>query len=437
MKQKRHRIGTLAVGGSALILSSLFSVPALAADGFYGGIMGGANKIEEQDFRVFDDPGGLLVPRVPDDTRVTRTEYDDGGYYGAVIGYRFPFGLRPEIEYSRRLNDQDESLDLNGTRDDAGHIATETMFANLWFEIFPKSRIRPYVGGGYGYSNTKVNDLAYQGVQSARNEEKTYGDVFQVGGGILFDISTRLTMSLDYRYLDTEVGEYNFVDDHPRRTIREDYHAQSLGLTFSYFPFYKEPTPPPPPAPAPEVVAPQGPVDSDGDGVPDDLDNCPDTPAGVKVDENGCPLPECKDPVPGQPVNLDGCADGDVIVLRGVTFLFDKTTLTPEAEKVLDGVGEALNRSRVIEVELRGHTDSLGSDGYNQSLSEGRALAVKAYLANLGVDPARMTTLGFGESQPIADNGTKKGRALNRRVELKVVKGRALVAPIEITAPIK
>ena len=435
------RVSLITARALATTAALSLATPLIAGDGFYAGIHGGWNKVARQDFRVFNDPV------VPNDTLVTSTHYDDGGLYGAVLGWTinpgwdwglFSVAFRPEVEYSMRLNDQEVSNDvLNGFSDDAGHIRYKSVIPNLWFDFNANGRVKPYVGGGFGWGEVYVNDLNYQGNRSASNGQHDNGEVFQVGAGIAFDVTSKFTTSLDWRHLNTEVFEFNLVDGSPTRSIREDYRAEGLVLTLRYAFLHKEPeppAPPPPPPPAPvAVVEPAGPVDSDGDGIPDDLDNCPDTPPGVKVDENGCPLPECKDPVPGQPVNLEGCAEGDVIILRGVTFEFDKVTLTKEAELVLDEVGAALNRSRVIEVELRGHTDSIGSDAYNQSLSEGRALSVKNYLANTGVDPARMTPLGFGESQPIADNGTKEGRALNRRVELKVVSGRALVAPIETT----
>lgn len=191
------------------------------------------------------------------------------------------------------------------------------------------------------------------------------------------------------------------------------------------------PEPPPPPEPAVEVVPVQAPVDSDGDGVPDDIDQCPDTPAGEPVNEVGCPLPkkECKTPEPGQPVTLEGCAAGDKIVLRGVNFDFDKATLTPNAKTILDGVGTALDTAPSVTVELGGHTDAKGTDEYNQKLSERRASSVRQYLIGKGIDAGRMTSAGYGESQPVADNDSDEGRELNRRVELKVTGGLAEVAP--------
>lgn len=189
--------------------------------------------------------------------------------------------------------------------------------------------------------------------------------------------------------------------------------------------------PPPPPEPVVDIVPVAAPVDSDGDGVPDDLDQCPGTPAGEPVNEVGCPLPkkECKTPEAGQPVTLEGCAAGDKIVLRGVNFDFDKASLTTNAKTILDGVSSALGSAPAVTVEIGGHTDAKGSDEYNQKLSERRAASVVQYLIGSGVDAGRMTSQGYGEAQPVADNETDEGRELNRRVELKVTGGAAEVAP--------
>ena len=191
-------------------------------------------------------------------------------------------------------------------------------------------------------------------------------------------------------------------------------------------PIGAQPQPPAPAEPPPvEVVPAAAPADSDGDGVTDDLDQCPGTPAGEPVNEVGCPLPkkECKTPEPGQPVTLEGCAAGDKIVLRGVNFEYDKSRLTSNAKTILDDVTDALNAASTVTVELGGHTDARGSDEYNQKLSERRASSVRQYLIGKGVDAGRMTAVGYGESQPVADNETDEGRELNRRVELKITGG--------------
>ena len=108
------------------------------------------------------------------------------------------------------------------------------------------------------------------------------------------------------------------------------------------------------------------------------------------------------------------------IVLRGVNFDFDKSDIRPDAAVILDEAASILNANPGRSVSVAGHTDSVGTDAYNQSLSERRAASVKDYLVGQGVDGSRLSAAGFGESSPIASNDTADGRALNRRVELNL-----------------
>ncbi len=178
-----------------------------------------------------------------------------------------------------------------------------------------------------------------------------------------------------------------------------------------------------PDTPAGTTVNAQGcAVDADGDGVPDDIDECPNTPAGAKVLQNGCALVgDCRLPRAGEQIDENGCAVEQTFVLKGVKFEFDSDRLTPEALEILNSVAETLNAYAGIAVEIEGHTDNIGSDAYNQGLSERRANAVKRYLSSHGVDANRMTPVGYGESRPIAVNDSEDGREENRRVELRVV----------------
>jgi len=149
------------------------------------------------------------------------------------------------------------------------------------------------------------------------------------------------------------------------------------------------PPPPPPPPPAP-------PADTDGDGVIDANDQCPDTPKGDRVGPQGC---TCD-------------------VTRQLTFKLNSAELTDEDKKILDEVAENLTRLKFISGTIVGHTDSSGSEAYNQGLSERRAASTLDYLATKGIDKSRLKVTGAGETQPIADNKTKEGRAQNRRVVL-------------------
>lgn len=146
------------------------------------------------------------------------------------------------------------------------------------------------------------------------------------------------------------------------------------------------------------------PLDSDGDAVADYLDLCPDTPKGVIVDQDGCPLP-------GQ----------NVLTLTGVNFEFDKAVLTADAKNILEQAVETLkDTDGIVQVRVEGHTDSLGSEAYNQKLSQRRAEAVVDYLVSRGIDGNNLIPVGMGEQFPVANNDTDAGRAANRRVEFVV-----------------
>ena len=108
------------------------------------------------------------------------------------------------------------------------------------------------------------------------------------------------------------------------------------------------------------------------------------------------------------------------IILDDVLFDFDKSTVKPEAAAILDRLVAFMNENKDKRVSLSGHTDSVGTDAYNQALSERRVGSVRDYVVKKGVDGERVSGQGFGESKPIADNKTREGRAKNRRVEIKV-----------------
>ncbi|MCK8457516.1 OmpA family protein [Sphingomonas faeni] len=115
---------------------------------------------------------------------------------------------------------------------------------------------------------------------------------------------------------------------------------------------------------------------------------------------------------------------GDDLVLNipsGITFAYDSATVQPQFQRTLDQVADTLSQYNQTYIDVYGHTDSTGSDAYNQTLSERRARSVADYLAGHGVQTARIGTRGYGETQPIASNDTDAGRAANRRVEVKIV----------------
>jgi OOP family OmpA-OmpF porin len=186
------------------------------------------------------------------------------------------------------------------------------------------------------------------------------------------------------------------------------------------------------------------PLDTDGDGIIDDEDACPEEP-GIATDDpstNGCPAPLDTDgdgiiddedacPQAAGPPNSDPAKNGcpkavmtekQIRILEKVNFATAKSKILEESFPVLDEVAEILKQHpEIIELSVEGHTDNRGRKNYNQRLSQRRANAVKKYLVDKGIDSTRLVAKGYGLTRPIASNYTEEGRAENRRVEFNIM----------------
>ena len=192
------------------------------------------------------------------------------------------------------------------------------------------------------------------------------------------------------------------------------------------------------PEPEPVIVEPEPVPDTDGDGYPDDVDMCVNDPEDVDgfEDEDGCPDPDNDNdgvldgddrcPRDRETMNLyrdeDGCPDETPIKasmpLYGVQFRSGSTDLLETAFPYLDAFAELMRDDINARIEIRGYTDSDGSDEYNLRISQQRAEAVRNYLILKGIAEHRMTAVGYGEADPVADNSTAEGRVMNRRIEI-------------------
>jgi len=158
-------------------------------------------------------------------------------------------------------------------------------------------------------------------------------------------------------------------------------------------------------------------MDSDGDGVSDYFDKCPNTPAGTKVDGAGCPLPAAVVQQPDTKVYVTE-EDKRVVneAVKNLEFDFNKATIREHSFESLDRLATLL-MNKHFNLKLAGYTDNVGGADYNLRLSRDRAQAVKTYLAGKGVQDAQIQAEGYGKEHPIASNKTAKGRQINRRVE--------------------
>ena len=158
--------------------------------------------------------------------------------------------------------------------------------------------------------------------------------------------------------------------------------------------------------------------DEDGDGVVNKTDDCPGTPKGTMVDEVGCPV----EVVEVVEAVVEVVAVHEEIVVDNLHFAFNSAELTAGDRVVLDSVASRLKGSAAnAKLTITGFTDSVGADAYNLKLSERRAVSVANYLVSAGVAQASIVAVGgAGEAQPVADNATAAGRAMNRRVVISI-----------------
>lgn len=273
-----------------------------------------------------------------------------------------------------------------------------------------------------------------------------------VGLGVKFKLSDRVALDLGYdmKFIDGD----NFDGVYAGGTSKDKFSYTHAGLEFSLgskakpdlnwvnpvalmYDELKDPTL------RQEVEALKGRVanveqsvedlkkDTDGDGVADHLDKCPNTPAGAKVDGGGCEIdtdgdgvPDWKDDCPTEKgtAELNGCPEmgtGTMAGVDNIQFEYNSSVLRTSAYPTLDKMSSTLRADKALSLQLDGHASEEGTDAYNMQLSLDRANAVKTYLVNSGVDAKRISTKGYGESRPIASNATEEGRMKNRRVEFR------------------
>jgi OmpA-OmpF porin, OOP family len=307
---------------------------------------------------------------------------NDGFLYGVGFGYNL------SEQWSAELN-------LNGTQRlsdsrDTGHLNLYGGSLDVLRVFDRPAKVAPYISLGVG----AVRDSA----SAASSASSSTDFMAQAGVGLFVklwensDESRTFSLRPDYkaRWDDTSGSGSHPVD-----------FLASLGFQFSFgpgrTPLAVAAAPPPPPPPVVEPLPPPPPPPP-----PAPVSKCPDTPAGVAVDKDGCPIK-------------------GAITLEGVNFEFNKAVLTGDSKPILDQVASGLRKHPRVRIELQGHTDSVGSGPYNLTLSQHRAEAVRDYLIAQGVSSAELTAVGYGKTQPIADNKTAEGRALNRRVVMLVL----------------
>jgi len=354
-------------------------------------------------------------------------EYDDRFYLTGAVGYNSqdndrrtedtPFlslGLgkfvSPNWSIDGELNYQNPSFDggVRGANNDL-----------LWSQYGVSIDMRrhfmaegrgwnPYILAGLGYQRSEEEFNAFPSPNSPGQRED--GNLSaKLGVGLQTSLQNRIAVRAEVAYRadfdDSSIAAESGLAQGPQypHQQEESYFGDILASIGVVIPLGPAPSAPVPPAPdmAPNCAD----LDDDGDGVNNCNDKCPGSQAGQTIGPDGCPVP----------VTID---------LKGVNFDFDKATLRPDAVAILSEAVQILQRYPELRVEVAGHTDLCGSDDYNQSLSERRAVAVYDYLASNGIDASRMTgPSGYGESRPLVPTEQTLPACkneTNRRTELNV-----------------
>ena len=314
---------------------------------------------------------------------------ENGLYTGAALGIELTPSTQFQVEYGVSNTDAVNAAGTVTNDAEQEMISGNFLIGFEEFSGYTDNAFKPYVLVGAGQSKIEVEDAAGNFVTGSKD---TIGNL---GLGAMYRINDALSLRGEGRAI------HNFDENW--------WEGMALAGLEVVLGGHLAPTVAVPPMEEPNVVTPpivvvESDLDSDGDGVPDSIDACPGTPMNVVVDERGCPVP----------VDI---TDELKMELR-VFFDNDKSAIKnqykPEIAKVAEKMREYPNSTARVE----GHASKTGpSARYNQRLSEARAVAVKSMLTNeFGIAPNRLSTVGYGYDQPIADNNTEEGRAMNRRV---------------------
>lgn len=311
--------------------------------------------------------GGSLGYNTPIFGHNFNTQADSGETWGLHLRYHLCKSCGLEAAFTKHeFKDTKSALQV-----------TDVLFFK---RLAPTARFTPVIGAGAG-----VVDITNYSPKSMKMGLKLRG-----GAEYALNQAFSLGLNVDYQH----VNKMLFGDNLPARNIH--VLAARLGLTWY---FGGAQTAVAAAANKPTVASTATEKDADNDGVVDSKDKCPNSTPGTKV-------------------NAYGCAEAEKASIQlNLQFSSGKAVVSSEYDSDLRELANFMQEHPTTKVEIQGHTDNTGSKVLNKKLSQARADAVKAYLTNnLNVDSSRLTSIGYGDEQPVADNNTMEGRQQNRRV---------------------
>lgn len=416
--------------GVATLASAQDSAPASSSAKVFGG---------RKQYRTWSlgINGGVLAPVV------LTGGSNDFNKWDVNLGYGL--SLRKQLGHAFGLEGNVFRGKLSGSNDPAVAGAPKTFETKIQYGLDLRgvvnvatvdflrreNSVNFFVSAGYGVAAyaPKVDNFDWKGQADGGNNDYVKEQYIPVGAGVKFKVSDRVTFDLGYtmHFVDGD----NVDGVYAKETSKDKFSYGYAGLEFSLgskskpnldwanpvaimYDELKDD------ALRKEVEALKGRVsnveqaveglkkDSDGDGVSDQFDKCPGTPAGTAVDGSGCPLPKMEAAATTSAAGVTG--------FENIQFDFNSSVLKTESYPTLDKLSSGLKENGG-KVTVKGYASSEGTTAYNLKLSKDRANSVKTYLVNSGVNASQVVTKGYGEANPIASNDTEEGRIQNRRVE--------------------
>jgi|GEM_PF-115764 len=361
--------------------------------------------------------GGIAGFEGPDSSRRGYEDFEAGP--GVVLGYGFAdrwalefLGARVDADFDNLFGSGSDDIDLT--------------WANLLYHFDDNNGWQPFVLFGAGQARYRFDGL----------RPSTHDNQLNLGVGVFRNIAKNIALRADVRGVTSSqdaglhpfafVGLTAFFGGEAAAYARADADGDGVRNEIDQCPTT-------PPGRVVDATGCQ--LDSDGDGVVDGDDQCPDTPAGAAVNAQGCALDtdgdgvpdyrdECPDTERGAKVDDKGCyvtLEEQVTIDMNIEFETNKADIRPDQVSEINRAIKFLREYPTAQAVIEGHTDSSGAASYNQDLSEKRAKAVYDYMiGTAGIKADRLSWAGFGETRPIADNNTAAGKQRNRRVSAVV-----------------
>ena len=334
---------------------------------------------------------GLTYPRFSN-VNIQPLNSNYGGFLSIEKNFSENVGLRFKTAFTHQEGEWKNSS-LNMITESTNLVTGDL---DMLYYIIPCEAVSPYLFAGAGVSLRTLNNYA-----TIMLDENETALSLNVGGGVDWTISPKWKIMTEYGFHKMFNSELDGAVVSTEVNGRDAYMTLNLGLQFVF-----------------------------GKGAPSKLcEPCQGitqviTPEKVDYDKIEELIIEHIPKIITRDVVVDKyiVAVNDRIVLVGVNFAFDKSELLPESYPVLDKAVTLLTNNPKVDVEVEGYCDYIGSNAYNKELSVNRAITVKNYLVSKGIADSRLSTVGYGEQNPVADNETEDGRAMNRRIVFRIIK---------------